>query len=156
MLRFFIWKIIFFQWYFMKLSLRDCALTVLLMSLNIAAFADLSIAPEYKKIEFRPGQKLSGTIEVSNRGSEELEVQAQPEDWTDKNHIVRGVEWLKVKPVKFKLKPGTMRKVKFTAHMPDSETPQYVTQLFFAARTPKQVDMGIGVRIAALLQWIRK
>ena len=125
------------------------------MVLGVSAQAAVSLNPEFQKIEFKPRQKISGTIEVTNRGADEINVQVQPEDWTDKQNIQR-VSWLKVKPEIFILKPGAAQKVSFTAKMPMDSSAQYVTQIFFAARAVKHSDVGIGVRIAALIHWKKK
>jgi hypothetical protein len=83
-------------------------------------------------------------------------VQVQPEDWTDKDHIQRGgKKWLKVKPVAFVLKAGAAQKVSFTAKIPKDAPAQYVTQIFFATRALKHSDMAIGIRIAALIKWVK-
>jgi P pilus assembly chaperone PapD len=141
----------------MTSTLRNSFLALLLMVLYVPAYAVIGLNPEFQKIEFKPRQKITGTIDVSNKGAEEIKVQVQPEDWTDQQHIVRGgVSWLKVKPETFFLKPGAVQKVSFTAKIPKDAPRQYVTQMFFATRALQHSDMGVGVRIAALIHWKKK
>jgi P pilus assembly chaperone PapD len=141
----------------MTLISRSSFLALVLMMFTVSAQAVVSLTPEFQKIEFEDKQKISGTIEVSNKGDDELTVLVQPEDWTDKQNVQRGgISWLKVKPKTFVLKPGEVQKVKFKAKTPKDAQAQYVTQIFFATRTQQHSSMGIGVRIASLIHWVKK
>ena len=126
---------------------RSSFLALALIFLSVSAQAVVGLTPEFQKIEFKAGQKISGVIEVSNKGADAIAVQVQPEDWTDKQNVKRGgVSWLKVKPETFSLKPGDIK----------DAPKQYVTQIFFATRAVQHSDMGIGIRIAALIHWKKK
>lgn len=122
---------------------RACAVLMLTALLSAqAALAALSVSPMRVVLEGRPGQKLAGTFQVVNAGSEPMEALVEPEDWSGGMSGSRGsVPWMVVKPKRFKLKPGQGRRVSYTIRVPNDAKGELRTQVFFSS-----ADEGEGIR----------
>ena len=112
----------------------------------------VTVIPEIQKIEVKQGDKVKGYVQVKNGFSYPVEIEVQPEDWTEEKRQ-NSVDWLKVKPQKFILGSGRTKKVKFRAKIPEEARKFYWTQIFFAFRKPVQGRVKVGVRVGSLVYW---
>jgi len=110
-------------------------------------FAQVKIYPETYEVIAPPGEKVKGNIWVIGTEDKKLKVEIQPEDWSDGRK--EGINWLKIKPRKFTLKPKKMKEIKWKAIVPKTAEGDLVAQIFFTAVTSEKIGrFAIGTRIA--------
>ncbi|MDI6640814.1 MAG: hypothetical protein QME68_00675 [Elusimicrobiota bacterium] len=99
-----------------------------------------------QKVIAPPGETVKGNIWVINTEDKKLEVEIQPEDWSKDRKS--GINWLKIKPKKFTLKPKKMKEIKWKTIIPKNAEGDLVAQIFFASIGSRLGAVNIGTRIA--------
>jgi len=111
--------------------------------------ASIVIYPEVKKVVAPAGTKVRGNIWIYNNSAKKVDVMVEPEDWT--NGRKKGVKWLKIHPLKFKLKPKKYKQIKYKAKIPKTAEGDLVSQIFFSEEVPKTKGINIKTRIGAII-----
>lgn len=110
--------------------------------------AQVRIYPEGQKVIAPPGETVKGNIWVIGPDDKKLEVEIQPEDWSAGMNRKSGVDWLKIKPMRFTIQPKEMKEIKWIAKVPKDAKGDLVAQIFFASITSEIGAIKIGTRIA--------
>lgn len=110
----------------------------------------VQVYPLKQEVVASNGDKVIGNIWVFNPTQETLEIKIMPEDWTAGKHS-KEVTWLKItkpKKLKFILKPGETKEVKYKGVIPKDAKGTLTAQIFFTS-LPKKEKVFLGTRIAS-------
>jgi len=114
------------------------------------AFAGIGVSPVVVETKARPGKTVTGTLIVLNTFSEKVLVEAQPENWAEYQkesaEPAKVESWLDIRPKKFTIKPGKMKKIKYKVRMPENAKGEMMAMIFFASLNPGKQTLSIGTR----------
>ena len=113
------------------------------------SFASFSIYPEVNEIVAPAGAKVKGNFWVFNRTDGTLKMKVEPENWTEGRK--KGIDWLKIKPLRFEIEPQKYREVKYKAKVPKNARGDIVVQVFFSQEVPEKKGITIGIRVGTIV-----
>jgi len=127
---------------------RKLYFLVVLLFLHFSSvlYAGIGVEPTVTEISLSPGKRRAETFTVLNDGDKAIHVKVELEDWERKEEGIEVASWLEVKPLKFELGPGEVRKVKYKIEVPEEAKGEVMAMVFFGSIAPAGGGVGIQTR----------
>lgn len=146
--------------YSLNSKLRLLFITLFVISCLAAnVYCVLTVDPEAQRIDIRPGKKAKACIYITNNSDRVLRMKTHHEIKTAQGKFredgCRGIR-IKVKPKRFKLKPGRTKKVKVVAKTKKDIKDTHVSKVLFITKDIFIGETKIGVKLGSIIYWKAK
>jgi len=139
-----------------------CMAIVLYTGMAVAGGCSLQVSPLTLELTVDPGRAHTGTIEISNTGSESQHVKAYCQDWALKpDGLVVFVDagklpqsaspWVTLSPTEFDLEAGTSAQVRYTIRPPADAAGEFRTVIILEGIAQEMTLRGAPSRIVPRL-----
>ncbi|NQU74042.1 MAG: hypothetical protein HQ547_04985 [Candidatus Omnitrophica bacterium] len=114
-----------------------------------------NISPNRIEINVAPSKIYRDTMTVSNKENHDLNISLRVDDWFKTSD---NLKWLKVRPLKFRLKKGEEKQINYKIKVPKNAKGELSAMIFVEAKPRKPgkgmvtINTSIGVPIYAMIE----
>lgn len=117
--------------------------TIFLIAAAVFAEAGISVAPDRHIVELSPGENQTVEYEIYNTGPQELDIEVDPQEWTDIELLIDVNSWVTLEDTKLKIKVNETKKLKVTVTALDDFEGEMLAMLFLCYKKDKNSMLNI-------------